>query len=186
MTKQTLARWGMVVVCAAWIAGCGHEIPTTTVENPLSEIDGGQVRELRFVGTSSPIPGVHFTSTDPQLIRETFARALALRKGGDVPITMPGNITMVQFVGAEEAILAELSIGGDGQCVVLHGPGDARKTVVVASREFCLYSFDLLRAHALHVLQEMLTVDDRGNRELHLKSYPFDRIPPAPTAPAAP
>jgi len=26
--------------------------------------------------------------------------------------------------------------------------------------------------HALHVLQKMLTVDDRGNRELHLKSSP--------------
>ncbi len=184
MTGYRLATYGLCILGTAAFCGCTQEAEKPpTVLNPLLELDVGQVREVRFIGTSSPIPGNHFVSTDRKLIDDVFTRAAALRKANPGHITMPGNITFVQFMGEDDTLLAEVSVGGDGKTVVLHGPHDARKTVVAASPDFCLYCFGLLKTHALPVLQQMLTVDDRGNRELHLKAYPFDTIPPNPEPP---
>jgi hypothetical protein len=175
---------GLGILGAVLVLGCRQEsAEPPAVLNPLLELDVEQVREVRFVGTSSPIPGNHFASADRAFIGEVFARAAALRPADPSHITMPGNITFIRLLAADETLLAEISVGGDGRTVVLHGPQDARKTVIAASPDFCRYCFGLLKTRALHVLQAMLTLDDRGNRELHLKSYPFDTIPPTPEPP---
>jgi len=179
------AIFHLLPLCAILLGGCLGEREEASPQNPLLAIDIEAIHEVRFVGTSSPIPGDHFKSAARELIESVYSQASSLRKRDPAHITMPGNITMIQFFGDEDALLAEVSVGGDGETVVLHDPGDARKTLVVPSRDFCLYVFELLKTHAVHVLQEMLTLDDRGNRELHLKAYPFDQIRPEAAPPSS-
>jgi len=168
----------LMLICGVLATGCTKGTDSRQDQNPLAAVELEQITEVRFMGTSSPIPGDHFESTDPALIEEVFTKAAALRRADETHITMPGSITMIRFYSDPDTMVAEISVGGDGKTVVVHGPVDARTTVVAASPDFCLYCFELLKTHSPQVLQQMLTSDDRGNRELHLKSYPFDQVPP--------
>jgi len=75
---NNIMKMAAVVAAAVLVfCGCSQRMPDNY--NPLSEVDPGMIQIARFMGTSSPVEGMHYETKDKSVIIELYGRFSLLR-----------------------------------------------------------------------------------------------------------